>query len=92
MTGGAAQDVSGPHIEWEGQQAARSCQSRETALNGWPESPLDSISTSSLAAAPNFGARTETGITLFAGFASTVGWPTGTWLVAHYGWRVSVLL
>jgi len=28
-----------------------------------------------------------TGITLIAGFASTVGWPLTTWLSAHYGWR-----
>ena len=30
-----------------------------------------------------------TGITLIAGFASTVGWPLTTWLAAHYGWRVA---
>lgn len=30
------------------------------------------------------------GVTLMAGFASTLGWPAGTWLVAQYGWRVSV--
>ena len=28
-----------------------------------------------------------TGITLFAGFASTVGWPLSTWLEASFGWR-----
>ena len=28
-----------------------------------------------------------TGITLFAGFASTVGWPLSTLLEAHLGWR-----
>jgi Major Facilitator Superfamily len=28
-----------------------------------------------------------TGITLIAGFASTVGWPLTTWLAAEYGWR-----
>jgi predicted MFS family arabinose efflux permease len=28
-----------------------------------------------------------TGITLIAGFASTVGWPLSTWLEAHVGWR-----
>lgn len=28
-----------------------------------------------------------TGITLFAGFASTVGWPLSTVLDAHFGWR-----
>lgn len=28
-----------------------------------------------------------TGITLFAGFASTVGWPLTAFLEAHYGWR-----
>ncbi len=30
------------------------------------------------------------GVTLMAGFASTVGWPAGTWLVAHIGWRAAV--
>ena len=28
-----------------------------------------------------------TGITLLAGFASTVGWPFSAWCLAHYGWR-----
>ena len=28
-----------------------------------------------------------TGITLIAGFASTVGWPLTTYLAAHFGWR-----
>lgn len=28
-----------------------------------------------------------TGITLIAGFASTVGWPLTTYLSAHFGWR-----
>jgi MFS family permease len=28
-----------------------------------------------------------TGITLFGGFASTVGWPLTAWLDAHWGWR-----
>lgn len=28
-----------------------------------------------------------TGITLIAGFASTVGWPLSAWLDSHYGWR-----
>ena len=28
-----------------------------------------------------------TGVTLLAGFASTVGWPLSTWLEAHFGWR-----
>jgi MFS family permease len=32
-----------------------------------------------------------TGITLFAGFASTVGWPTSTALVADFGWRGAAL-
>ncbi len=27
------------------------------------------------------------GVTLMAGFASTIGWPLGAWLVAHLGWR-----
>lgn len=28
-----------------------------------------------------------TGITLMAGFASTVGWPLSAWLETHWGWR-----
>ena len=28
-----------------------------------------------------------TGITLLAGFASTIGWPLTGWCLAHYGWR-----
>lgn len=36
------------------------------------------------------GARKSiTGITLIAGFASTVGWPFTTWLDAEYGWRAA---
>lgn len=36
------------------------------------------------------GARKSiTGITLIAGFASTLGWPLTTWLEASYGWRVA---
>ena len=30
-----------------------------------------------------------TGITLIAGFASTVGWPLSAYLEAHYGWRTA---
>jgi len=33
--------------------------------------------------------RTITGITLIAGFASTLGWPLTTWLAAEYDWRVA---
>ncbi|WP_440106717.1 MFS transporter [Acidovorax sp. BL-A-41-H1] len=34
------------------------------------------------------GARNAiTGITLIAGFASTVGWPLSAWMEAHWGWR-----
>lgn len=33
--------------------------------------------------------RTITGITLIAGFASTLGWPLTTWLDSAYGWRVA---
>lgn len=33
--------------------------------------------------------RTITGITLIAGFASTLGWPLTTWLASEYGWRVA---
>src|SRR4029077_15090424 len=32
-----------------------------------------------------------TGITLIAGFASTVGWPVTTLIDAHYGWRAARL-
>ncbi|MDE2199756.1 MAG: MFS transporter [Rhodospirillales bacterium] len=32
------------------------------------------------------------GVTLLGGFASTVGWPTGTFLVAHLGWRAALLV
>jgi MFS family permease len=32
-----------------------------------------------------------TGITLIAGFASTVGWPVTTLIAAHYGWRAACL-
>ena len=28
-----------------------------------------------------------TGVTLFGGFASTVGWPLSAWMEAHWGWR-----
>lgn len=28
-----------------------------------------------------------TGVTLIAGFASTIGWPLSAWLELHYGWR-----
>jgi predicted MFS family arabinose efflux permease len=30
------------------------------------------------------------GVTFMAGFASTIGWPVGTWLVAQHGWRAAV--
>lgn len=33
-----------------------------------------------------------TGITLFAGFASTVGWPLSTWLELEWGWRATCLV
>lgn len=34
------------------------------------------------------GARSAiTGVTLLAGFASTVGWPLSAWMEAHWGWR-----
>eukprot|EP01030_Chromulinospumella_sphaerica_P001911 gene1911-1876_t len=34
------------------------------------------------------GARSAiTGITLIAGFASTVGWPLSAWMVTQWGWR-----
>lgn len=36
--------------------------------------------------------RTITGITLFAGFASTVGWPLTAWLEATMGWRGACLV
>jgi len=41
-----------------------------------------------LAAVYGAGARSPiTGITLLAGFASTVGWPLSAWMEAHWGWR-----
>lgn len=33
-----------------------------------------------------------TGITLIAGFASTVGWPISAYLDAHFGWRIACLV
>src|SRR5205823_182081 len=33
--------------------------------------------------------RPITGITLIAGFASTVGWPLTAYMAEHYGWRAS---
>ncbi|QHE88907.1 MFS transporter [Hydrogenophaga sp. BPS33] len=33
-----------------------------------------------------------TGITLIAGFASTVGWPLSAWMEAHIGWRGACLV
>ncbi|MFW7341309.1 MFS transporter [Pollutimonas sp. H1-120] len=33
-----------------------------------------------------------TGITLFAGFASTVGWPLSAWLEVEFGWRTACLV
>jgi MFS family permease len=32
-----------------------------------------------------------TGITLIAGFASTVGWPLSAWMLAHWDWRGACL-
>ena len=32
-----------------------------------------------------------TGITLFAGFASTIGWPLSAFMLSHYGWREACL-
>lgn len=42
-----------------------------------------------------YGARSRTaitGITLVAGFASTVGWPLSAWLEAEIGWRGACLV
>lgn len=36
--------------------------------------------------------RSITGITLIAGFASTLGWPLTTWLATEYGWRAACQL
>jgi MFS family permease len=30
------------------------------------------------------------GVTLMAGFASTIGWPAGTYLVGNFGWRAAI--
>ena len=35
--------------------------------------------------------RSITGITLFGGFASTVGWPLSSWVLAHFDWRMACL-
>ncbi|HQY37968.1 MAG TPA: MFS transporter [Giesbergeria sp.] len=38
------------------------------------------------------GARNAiTGVTLFAGFASTIGWPLSAWMESAYGWRGACL-
>src|SRR4051812_6685246 len=36
--------------------------------------------------------RPITGITLIAGFASTVGWPISAWLETQYGWRTACMV
>lgn len=39
-----------------------------------------------------YGTRSRnaiTGITLIAGFASTVGWPLSSYMESHYGWRIA---
>jgi MFS family permease len=36
--------------------------------------------------------RSITGITLVAGFASTVGWPLTAWMLAHWDWRIACFL
>jgi MFS family permease len=33
-----------------------------------------------------------TGITLIAGFASTIGWPVSAFMLSHYGWREACLV
>jgi MFS family permease len=33
-----------------------------------------------------------TGVTFIAGFGGTLGFPMGTWLAAHWGWRPALLL
>jgi MFS family permease len=39
------------------------------------------------------GARASiTGITLFAGFASTIGWPVSAFMLEHHGWREASFL
>lgn len=38
------------------------------------------------------GAPAITGVTLFAGFASTLGWPAGSLLLDGIGWRATLLL
>lgn len=39
----------------------------------------------------NHARNAITGITLFGGFASTVGWPLSAWLELEYGWRSACL-
>jgi MFS family permease len=36
--------------------------------------------------------RPITGITLIAGFASTVGWPLSAWMETRYGWRTACMV
>jgi hypothetical protein len=42
--------------------------------------------------APSRGRRAISYLTLFGGFASTVFWPIGYELNAHYGWRTTLLI
>jgi MFS family permease len=37
------------------------------------------------------GRRPITGVTLIAGFASTIGWPLTSWVADHHGWRGACL-
>ncbi|MBR0855823.1 MFS transporter [Bradyrhizobium liaoningense] len=36
--------------------------------------------------------KSITGITLIAGFASTLGWPLTSWLASEYGWRAACVV
>ncbi len=36
--------------------------------------------------------KSITGVTLIAGFASTIAWPATAWLEAQFGWRTAALV
>ena len=58
--------------------------------------PAASQANSGVASGVRFEARRPkgpiTGITLIAGFASTVGWPFSAFLNAQFGWRAACLI
>lgn len=74
--------------------ALASCTDTRTMFAAWAVmglamgSGLYEAAFSSLVRLYGHGARNSiTGITLIAGFASTVGWPLSAWMASRYGWR-----